>query len=113
VVETATSLEPLPTLVADVADPYEVLFPHSTCHVVDEPPGSTVPVTVAVLPETAVTGPVTAVGAAARAAVAPAAATTTAIAKVERSRRRATVAAGTPLGPRRTLQVDRDRPGIV
>jgi hypothetical protein len=58
---------PEPALFAAVLEPYEVDVPYSTCHVVASPPGSTVPVTDAVVDPTAVVGPVVAVGAAAAA----------------------------------------------
>jgi hypothetical protein len=61
---------PDPALVEAVFDPYEVLFPYSKYHVVETPPGLTVPVAVAAPAPTALTGPVIAVGAAACATVA-------------------------------------------
>jgi hypothetical protein len=61
---------PDPALVDTVCDPYEMLVPYSTYHFVVTPPGLTVPVAVAEVGPTALTGPVIAVGAAACAAVA-------------------------------------------
>jgi hypothetical protein len=65
--ETLAGVAPDPALFAVVCDPYDADVPYSMCHVVASPPGSTVPVTDAVVDPTAVVGPVVAVGAAASA----------------------------------------------
>jgi hypothetical protein len=65
--EMSTAALPDPALFDAVFEPYDVDVPYSTSHVVDCPPGSTLPVTVAVVDPTAVVGPVTALGAAASA----------------------------------------------
>jgi hypothetical protein len=65
---TETELVPEPALVDDVFEPYPVLVPYSTYHVVAEPFGLTLPETVALVGASAVTGPVVAVGAVAAAA---------------------------------------------
>jgi hypothetical protein len=70
--ETETLAVPEPAPVDAVCEPYEVLPPYSTYQLVETPPGLTVPVTVADVAPTELTGPVMAVGAA---ACAPAAAT--------------------------------------
>jgi len=64
---TATFAEPEPAEVVAVFEPYEVEVPYSKNHAVADPPGLTVPVSVAVVPPTELTGPVRAVGAAAAA----------------------------------------------
>ena len=63
---------PEPAPLDAVCEPYEVLVPYSTYQLVETPPGLTVPVTVADVAPTELTGPVIAVGAA---ACAPAAVT--------------------------------------
>ena len=65
--DTATAAEPDPALFAAVFDPYDVPVPYSTYQVVVWPPGTTLPVTVAVVESTVVVGPVVAEGAEARA----------------------------------------------
>src|SRR5690348_8367188 len=62
-----TATVPEPAFALGVSDPYDVDVPYWTDQVVACPPGTTVPVTVAVVAPTAVAGPVVAVGAAARA----------------------------------------------
>src|SRR5712691_8950402 len=62
-----TTAVPEPALADVVVEPYEVDVPYSTCQLVASPPGTTDPVTVAVVDPIAVAGPVVAVGAAARA----------------------------------------------
>jgi hypothetical protein len=62
-----TATLPEPAFPFGVSVPYEVDVPYSTHHVVASPPGTTVPVTVAVVDPIDVAGPVVAVGAAARA----------------------------------------------
>ena len=61
--ETSTTTVPFPALRVAVREPYEVVLPYSTYQLVASPPGSTLPVTVALVPPTDVAGPVTAVGA--------------------------------------------------
>ncbi len=82
--ETSTAAEPEPALFEALFDPYDVDVPYSTTHVVACPPGSTVPVTVAVADPTAVVGPVVALGAAASAVPANAARASTAAPAAER-----------------------------
>ena len=76
----ATSLVPAPALVCVDCVPYEVLVPYSKYHVVAVPFGLTVPETAAEFEPVAVTGPVTAVGFVAAAALAAA------IAKIARTK---------------------------
>jgi hypothetical protein len=76
--ETSTAAVPDPALFEADFEPYDVEVPYSTSHVVAWPPGSTVPVTVAVVDPTAVVGPVVAVGAAATAVPAKTASANTA-----------------------------------
>jgi hypothetical protein len=80
--DTAVVVDPEPALADAVFDPYDVDFPYSTYQVVDCPPGSTLPVTVALVEPTAVVGPVVAFGAAARALAVTTNATSTADAPV-------------------------------
>src|SRR4051812_18448720 len=58
---------PEPAFAFAVWEPYDVDVPYWMYHVVASPPGTTLPVTVAVVAPIAVAGPVVAVGAAARA----------------------------------------------
>src|SRR5689334_9862901 len=58
---------PEPAVAVAVFEPYDVDVPYWTYQLVDCPPGTTLPVTVAVVAPIAVAGPVVAVGAAARA----------------------------------------------
>ena len=73
---TGTFAEPEPAAVVAVFEPYEVEVPYSNHQSVATLPGLTVPVSVAVVPPTALTGPVRAVGAAAAAVSANVAART-------------------------------------
>ena len=92
---TDTFAEPEPAAVVAVFDPYEVDVPYSNHQSVAALPGLTVPVSVAVVPPTALTGPVRAVGAAAAAVSANVAARTAEAARaraaVRRRRRRGTL----------------------
>jgi hypothetical protein len=65
VADTETLAVPLPAPDEAVCEPYDVLVPYSTYQFVETPPGLTVPVTFAEVAPTELTGPVTAVGAAA------------------------------------------------
>ena len=62
-----TAAVPEPAFAFAVCEPYAVVVPYWTYQVVACPPGTTLPVTVAVVAPIAVAGPVVAVGAAARA----------------------------------------------
>ena len=62
-----TAAVPEPAFAFAVCEPYDVDVPYWTYQVVASPPGTTDPVTVAVVAPIAVAGPVVAVGAAARA----------------------------------------------
>jgi hypothetical protein len=66
-------LLPAPAAVVWVVEPYEVVVPYWNHQSVASAAGLTVPLSVAVVPPTALTGPVIAVGAASVAAVATAA----------------------------------------
>ena len=59
---TSTWPVPLPALRASVRVPYEAVGPYSTYQLVASPPGSTLPVTTAVVAPTDVAGPVVAAG---------------------------------------------------
>jgi hypothetical protein len=62
-----TVAAPEPAFAFAVCEPYDVDVPYWTYQLVACPPGTTLPVTVAVVAPIAVAGPVVAVGAAARA----------------------------------------------
>ena len=87
-VRDGTFAVPEPAAVVAVFDPYEVEVPYSNHQSVATLPGLTVPVSVAVVPPTALTGPVRAVGAAAAAVSANVAARTANAAKARAAVRR-------------------------
>jgi hypothetical protein len=67
---TFTATVPEPAFALGDCDPYAVVVPYCTYQLVARPPGTTDPVTVAVVAPIAVAGPVVALGAAATAALA-------------------------------------------
>ena len=60
---TSTADVPFPALRASLREPYALVVPYSMLQVVPLPPGSTVPLTIALRAPTEVAGPVVAAGA--------------------------------------------------